>query len=47
MIKIFTGDNRIRANQAVSQILGENYEIMNKYCPNAMKTFRKMMEEET
>lgn len=26
---------------------GENYEIMNKYCPNAMKTFRKMMEEET
>lgn len=25
---------------------GENYEIMNKYCPNAMKTFRKMMEEE-
>ena len=28
MIRIFTGENRIRANQAVSQILGENYEII-------------------
>lgn len=25
---------------------GENYEMMNKYCPNAMKAFRKMMEEQ-
>ena len=28
MIRLFTGENRIRANQAVSQILGENYEII-------------------
>ena len=28
MIKIFTGENRIRANQEINRILGENYEII-------------------
>ena len=28
MIRIFTGENRLRANQEISQILGDNYEII-------------------
>ena len=28
MIKIFTGDDRIRANQEIKKLLGENYEVV-------------------
>ena len=28
MIKIFTGDDRIRANQEIEKLLGNNYEII-------------------
>ncbi|MBR3270072.1 hypothetical protein IKG07_02385 [Candidatus Saccharibacteria bacterium] len=28
MIKIFTGDDRIRANQEIKKLLGENYEVI-------------------
>ena len=35
MIKIFTGDNRVKASQEIKKLLGENYEVID--CTNLTK----------